>query len=367
MKLRIPGPTPVPQEVADAGAAEMINHRGPEFAALIERITQRVKRVYGTENDLLTLTTSGSGGMEAAVVNHISPGDRVLVVTTGVFGKRFLQLVETYGGVAQELAFEYGTAADPQRIDEALASDGDIRAVLITHNETSTGATNVGLPEVGRIVRDRDRLLIVDAISSLSSIPVEVDAWNLDVVVTGSQKGWMVAPGLAFVSVNERAWEVQRHCSQPRFYFDLQRAKDSLAAGQTPWTPALPLFFQMDRALDLMFEEGLDNIYARHERLARMTRDGVRALGLELFAAEGVESNTVTAVRVPEGIDGGALLATARTEFDTVFAGGQAELSGKIIRFGHLGFVTEDDVAAGLRALEGTLAKLGHRVSAGGP
>ena len=367
VKLRIPGPTPVPQEVAEAGAAEMINHRGPEFAALIERITQRVKRVYGTENDLLTLTTSGSGGMEAAVVNHISPGDRVLVVTTGVFGKRFLQLVEAYGGVAQELAFEYGTAADPQRIDEALASDGDIRAVLITHNETSTGATNVDLPEVGRIVRERDRLLIVDAISSLSSIPVAVDAWDLDVVVSGSQKGWMVAPGLAFVSVSERAWEAQRRCSQPRFYFDLQRAKDALAVGQTPWTPALPLFFQLDRALDLMFEEGLDNIYARHERLARMTRDGVLALGLELFAAEGVESNTVTAVRVPEGIDGGALLATARDEFDTVFAGGQAELSGKIFRFGHLGFVTEDDVAAGLRAIEGTLAKLGRRVPAGNP
>lgn len=361
MNLRIPGPTPVPDEVAQAGAAEMINHRGPEFAALSARITDRVKQVFQTENDVLTLTTSGSGGMEAAVVNHISPGDRVLCVTVGVFGKRFLQLLNTYGAQVQELAFEFGTAADPNRIDEALAKDPDIRAVFITHNETSTGVTNVGLKDVGSAVRGRDRLLIVDAISSLSSIPVPVDAWNLDVVVSGSQKGWMVAPGLAFVSVNERGWEAASRAKTPRFYFDLKRHKDSLAQGQTPWTPAVSIYFQMDKALDLMFAEGLDNIYARHERLARMTRDGVRAMGLELFASEGVESNTVTAIKVPVGIEGGAITRTARTDFDTVFAGGQGELTGKIVRFGHLGYVTEADVRAGLDALAQTLAKLGFK------
>jgi aspartate aminotransferase-like enzyme len=364
VNLRIPGPTPVPVEVAQAGAAEMINHRGPEFAAMAARITDRVKTVFQTQNDVLTLTTSGSGGMEAAVVNHISPGDKALVVTVGVFGKRFLQLVSTYGADVQELAFEFGTAADPNRIDEALAKDPDIRAVFITHNETSTGVTNVGLQQVGSVVRGRDRLLIVDAISSLSSIPVPVDAWNLDVVVSGSQKGWMVAPGLAFVSVNERAWEASARAKTPRFYFDLKRHKDSLAQGQTPWTPAVSIYFQMDKALDLMFAEGLDNIYARHERLARMTRDGVRALGLELFASEGVESNTVTAIKVPAGIEGGAITKTARTDFNTVFAGGQGELAGKIVRFGHLGYVSEDDVRAGLEALEQTLAKLGFRSGA---
>ncbi|MEZ4501462.1 MAG: alanine--glyoxylate aminotransferase family protein [Dehalococcoidia bacterium] len=361
MNLRIPGPTPVPDEVAQAGAAEMINHRGPEFAALAARITDRVKTVFQTQNDVLTLTTSGSGGMESAVVNHISPGDKVLCVTIGVFGKRFLQLLNTYGADVQELAFEFGTAADPNRIDEALAKDPDIRAVFITHNETSTGVTNVGLKDVGSVVRGRDRLLIVDAISSLSSIPVPVDEWNLDVVVSGSQKGWMVAPGLAFVSVNERAWEASERAKTPRFYFDLKRHKDSLATGQTPWTPAVSIYFQMDKALDLMFAEGLDNIYARHERLARMTRDGVRALGLELFASEGVESNTVTAIKVPAGIDGGAITKTARADFNTVFAGGQGELSGKIVRFGHLGYVNEADVKAGLEALEQTLAKLGFK------
>jgi aspartate aminotransferase-like enzyme len=358
VNLRIPGPTPVPDEVAQAGAAAMINHRGPEFAALMKRITDRVQQVYQTQNDVLTLTTSGTGGMEAAVVNFVSPGDKVLVVTIGEFGGRFLQLARTYGADAQELAFEQGTAADPNQIDDALAKDPDIRAVLITHNETSTGVTNVALNEVGRVVRGRDRLLLVDAISSLSSVPVETDNWQLDVVISGSQKGWMVAPGLAFVSVNERAWEAFERCKTPRFYFDLGRAKKSAANGETPWTPAVSIFFQMDRALDLMFAEGLDNIYARHAKLGRMTRDGVRAMGLELFAAEGVESNTVTAIRVPEGVNGSAWLKTARDDFHTVFAGGQGSLSGKIVRFGHLGFVNEADIKAGLEALEGSLRQV---------
>lgn len=364
MNLRIPGPTPVPQEVAQAGAAEMINHRGPEFAAMIARITAGLKQVFQTEHDVLTLSASGTGAMEAAVVNHVSPGDKVLVVTVGVFGKRFVELVNTYGGQPQELAFEFGTAADVNRVDQALAADPDIRAVLVTHNETSTGVTNVQLREIAQAAHDRDCLVIVDAISSLSSIPCPVDEWGLDVVTSGSQKGWMVAPGLAFVSVNERAREAQERCTTPRFYFDLARAKRSLDAGQTPWTPAVSVFFQLDRAIELMLAEGIDNIYDRHRRLARMTRDGVKALGLELFAAEGVESDTVTAIKVPQGIDGRQLLTTARTEFGTVFAGGQGPLSGQIVRFGHLGYVSEDDVRAGLQALEGALATLGHRAPA---
>ena len=359
MNLRIPGPTPVPREVAEAGAREMINHRGPEFAKLIGRTTEGVRRVFGTTSDILTLSASGTGGMEAAVVNHVSPGDRVLVVTIGVFGKRFVDIVGAYGGVPQVIECDYGTAADPNQIDQALAADPAIRAVLITHNETSTGTTNVVLPQIAEAVRRHDRLLIVDAISSLSSIPVDVDGWGLDVVVSGSQKGWMVGPGLAFVSVSERAWAQQERCTTPRFYFDLLRAKKSLESGQTPWTPAIPLLFQLDAALELMFAEGMDAIYERHRRLARMTRDGVRALGLELLASEGVESDTVTAIRVPDGVDASALLRVAREQYDTVFAGGQGPLSGKIVRFGHLGYVTEEDVRAGLDALEGALRTVG--------
>lgn len=357
MNLRIPGPTPVPQEVAQAGAAEMINHRGPEFAAILARCTDGLKRVYQTQSDVLALTASGTGGMEAAVVNHISPGDRVLVVTIGVFGKRFVQLVNAYGGEPVEMAFEFGTAAEPERIDEALRQDGSIRAVLVTHNETSTGVTNP-LREIGEVVRRHDRLLIVDAISSLSSVEVDMDGWGLDVVVSGSQKGWMIAPGLAFVGVSERAWEAQERCTTPRFYFDLKRAKSSAASGQTPWTPAVSLFFQLDHALGMMFDEGLDAIYERHHRLAEMTRQGVQAMGLRLFAQEGFRSDTVTSILPPEGVNGDDIRKVAREQYDTVFAGGQADLKGRIFRFGHLGYVTEEHVQAGLDALEASLKAL---------
>ena len=359
MNLRTPGPIPVPPEVVEAGTAEMINHRGPEFAALIGSVTAGLKEIYRTESDVLTLSASGTGGVEAAIVNHVSPGDRVLVVTIGVFGERFVELVRAYGGEPVHLAFDYGTVADPNRIDEALAADGDIRAVCVTHNETSTGATNP-LEEIARAVKGRDRLLIVDAISSLSSIPVETDGWDLDVVVSGSQKGWMVAPGLAFVSVSERAWEVQERCTTPRVYLDLRLAKGSLESGQTPWTPAVSLFFQLDRALQLLQEEGLEAVWERHRRTAERVRDAVQDLGFELFAAEGGRSDTVTAMLPPDGIAADELRAVARSEFQTVFAGGQRSMGGKILRFGHLGRLSEDDVQGALGALEGSLAKLGH-------
>jgi aspartate aminotransferase-like enzyme len=338
----------------------MINHRGPEFADIIARVTEGAKQVYQTSNDVLILSTSGTGGMEAAVVNHVSPGDKVLVVTIGVFGKRFLELVQTYGGQPTELAFEFGTAADPERIDAALAADPALKTVLVTHNETSTGTTNP-LKEIGEVVRKHDRLLIVDAISSLSSIPVETDAWGLDVVVSGSQKGWMVAPGLAFVSMSPRAWEAQARCTTPRFYFDLLKAKNSAERGQTPWTPAVSLFFQLDKAIQMLFDEGMPNVYERHHRLAEKVRNGLQGMGLELFSAEGHRSDTVTAVKVPEGVDGTLITKTARTEFDTVLAGGQAGLAGKIFRFGHLGLVTDQDVDDGLRAVAQTMERLGYK------
>ena len=363
MNLRTPGPIPVPQEVAEAGTAAMINHRGPEFAELIAELTVGLKHVYRTDNDVLVLTTSGTGGLEAAVVNHIQAGDRVLVVTIGVFGERFLELVRVFGGDAVHLEFEYGSAADPARIDEALAADGDIRAVLVTHNETSTGVTNP-LEEIARAVRRHDRLLIVDAISSLSSVPLETDAWGLDVVVSGSQKGWMVAPGLAFVSVSERAWAAQERCTTPRMYLDLRRAQRSFENGQTPWTPAISLLFQLRRAITLLRDEGIEAVWARHQSTAATVRAGLGELGLELFAAEGARSDTVTAIRPPEGVAADAIRAIARSDFATIFAGGQASLRGQILRFGHLGYTSEDDVRGALEALQGSLAKLGHAAPA---
>ena len=364
MNLRLPGPTPVPPEVVKAGSADMINHRGPEFAALIEATTEGVRRVYATTNDLFILSASGSGGMEAAVVNHVHPDEQVLVVTIGVFGQRFVQICEAFGARPTELAFEFGTAADVNQIDEALQANPNIRTVLITHNETSTGTTNVFLPDVAQVVHNHDCLLIVDAVSSLSSVPCPVDEWELDVVVSGSQKGWMTAPGLSFVSVSDRAWERAAHNPTPRFYFDLQKAKDYLETGQTPWTPTISVFYQLEQGLQMMFEEGLENVYQRHRDLARMTREAVRGMGLELFAGEGLESDTVTAVKIPEGMDGIEFLRVARDEFDTVFAGGQGSMRGQIFRFGHLGYVTPDHIEAGLAAVRGTLERLGHPIPA---
>ncbi|MCH2658078.1 MAG: alanine--glyoxylate aminotransferase family protein [Dehalococcoidia bacterium] len=358
LNLRIPGPTPVPDSVAQAGAADMINHRGPEFADLINRSTTQLKQVFETKNDLFILTASGTGGMEAAVANHVNAGEKVLVVTVGVFGKRFVEIVRVFGGNPIELDFEFGRAADPNRIEEILNQHSDIRVVMITHNETSTGVTNNDLEVVSGICKSHDCLLIVDAISSLSSIPVRTDEWELDVVISGSQKGWMTAPGLAFISCSEKAWEKSAQVSSPRFYFDLLKAKDYLAMGQTPSTPAVSVMFQLDKALEIMFDEGLQNIYARHHRHAQVTRDGIRALGLELFAEEGSESDTVTSVRVPDSIDGLEFLEIARSQYGTVFAGGQGALKGQIFRFGHLGFVTDEHIQQGLSAIEKTLHKL---------
>ena len=362
MNLRIPGPTTVPAEIAQAGAADMINHRGPEFAAMLERTTAGVKQVYQTKNDVMTLTSSGTGAMEAAVVNVMAPGEETLVISIGEFGDRLINLVKTYGGKGTELKFDQGLAADMNQIEAALKANRNIKLVLITHNETSTGVTQPILAELSKLVHSMDGLLIVDAISSLSSVPVKVDEWDLDVVLSGSQKGWMTAPGLAFVSMNERAWaKADANTGQPRFYFDLRRHLESAKSGQTPWTPAVSVWFQLDRALTMMFAEGMDNVYERHHRLATMTRNGVKAMGLSLLATEGIESDTVTAIRLPEGVDGQKLLKVAQDQFNTVFAGGQGSLRGKIIRFGHLGWVHEPDITAGLDALRGSLAEVGYK------
>ena len=322
-----------------------------------------MRKVYQTSNDLATLTASGSGAMESAVVNFTAPDDHSLVVSIGNFGDRFASLVKVYGGELTKQEYQPGQAADLNRIEEALKADPAIRTVFITHNETSTGVTNPILPDLAKLVHEHDALLVVDAISSLSSIEVETDAWDLDVVLSGSQKGWMVAPGLAFVSVNERGWAraAETAPKQPRFYFDLKRHTDSLASGQTPWTPAVSLFFQLDKALEIMFAEGLENIFARHHRIGAMVRDGVRGMGLELLADEGVESDTVTAFWVPEGVNGSAVSKYAREQLGTVFAGGQGSLTGKIMRFGHLGAMTDQDIQAGLDALREALKQNGFQ------
>ena len=358
VNLRIPGPTPVPDEVLQAMAKQMINHRGPEFKELMNDVTAKLKTVFQTKNDVLTLTAAGTGGLEAAIVNTLSPGDKVLATSIGVFGDRFTKIAQTYGADVTPLNFEWGKAADVNAIRKALQADPKIKAVLVTQNETSTGVTN-DLAAICPVVKEFDKLLLVDAISGLGAIDLPVDKWHCDVTVTGSQKAWMVPPGLTMVSVSEEAWQAHAEAKMPRFYFDFSKAKSNLEKGQTPWTPAVSIIFALQVALDMILKEGLANVFARHIRVAKAARDGIKSLGLSLFADERYVSETVTPVVAPPGLDVKAMLKILREAHQVVLAGGQQDLSGKIFRIGHLGWVTEKDIAGVISALKVALPQAG--------
>ena len=354
MQLRIPGPTPCPPQALEAMGRQMINHRGGEFGKILNSITGKLKQAFQTKGDVFVLTGSGTGGLEAAVVNTLSPGDKVLSLANGFFGERFAEIAEEYGAEVIHLDFEWGKAVDPDAVEKALKAYGDIKAVLATHNETSTGMTN-NLKEISAIAKKFDKLILVDAISSLGCINLPTDDWNCDIVVTASQKGWMVPPGLAMVSVSGKAWQAHAQAKMPRYYWDFSKAKDFLQKGQTPWTPAVSVFYALDVTLDLMLREGLDNVFARHARVARMARNGVKSLGLSLFPDEKYASNTVTAVNAADKIDVPKLIQTLQKEYEVILAGGQQKLSGKIFRIGHLGLVYEDDIKLVLETLKKAL------------
>jgi len=356
MQLRIPGPTPCPPQALEAMGRQMINHRGGEFSKILNSITGKIKQVFQTKGDVFVLTASGTGGLEAAVVNTLSPGDKVLSLANGFFGDRFADLAEEYGAEVIRLNFEWGKSVSPDAIEKALKANGNIKAVLVTHNETSTGVTN-DIKEISAVVKKFDKLLLVDAISSLGCINLPADNWNCDIVVTASQKGFMVPPGLAMVSVNEKAWQAHAKARMPHYYWDFSRAKDFLQKGQTPWTPAVSIFYALDVTLDLMLREGLDNIFARHARVAQTARNGVKSLGLSLFPDEKYASNTVTAVNAADKIDVSQLTKILREEYEVIIAGGQEKLSGKIFRIGHLGLVYENDIKSVLEALNKALPR----------
>ncbi len=361
LNLRIPGPTPVPDDILQAVAHPMVNHRGKEFAGIIERIAAKLKDFFVTTHDVMVLSCSGTGGLEAAVVNTLSPGDKVLAVTIGAFGERLATIAEVYGAQVTALPYDWGQVARADDVRKALKDDSEIKAVLITHNETSTGVTNP-LAQIAEVVREFDKLLIVDAVSSLGAIPCETDAWGLDCVVTGSQKGWMVPPGLAFACLSDRGWKAYEQARMPRFYFDLGKHRDAQAKGQTPFTPAMPIFFGLDIALERMALEGMEAIFTRHKKAGALTRDGVKSLGLELLCQdERCASDTVTAVKCPEGIDVSKLRSLMEDEYNTVLAGGQGKLSGKIFRIGHLGLVSDHDIKETLGALGEALRSLGYK------
>jgi aspartate aminotransferase-like enzyme len=338
----------------------MINHRGPQFAQILGDVTAKLKQLFQTKADVFLLTGSGTGGLEAAIVNTLSPGDKVLSVSVGVFGERFATLAGQFGAEVMPLRFEWGKAADADAVRQALKAEPKIKAVLVTHNETSTGVTN-DLEAISSAVKEFDKLLLVDAISSLGSINLPVDDWHCDVVVTASQKGWMVPPGLAMVSVSQEAWQAHAKAKMPRFYWDFTKAKNYLEKGETPWTPVVSVVFAFAVALDMMLKEGLPNIIARHGRVAQAARNGIKSLGLSLFAEESHASNTVTAVAASNGLDPKKMNKILREEHQVILSGGQQKLDGKIFRIGHLGWVNEDDVKAVISAIKVVLPQAGFR------
>ncbi len=361
--LRIPGPTPIPPRVAEALARPMINHRGPEFAAILGRVTESLQYFFQTKQPVLGFPSAGSGAMEAAIVNSFSPGDEVLAVSIGVFGNRLAKVADVFGLKVTRLDVSWGQAVDPAAVAAALGALPGARGVLVTHNETSTGVTN-DIAAIAHAVRSQrdDVLLIVDAVSSLSCVELRMDEWDLDVVFTGSQKGWMVPPGLAMIGVSERAWAAAERATLPRFYWDFQAARSSLAKGQTPYTPPVNIYMGLDVALDQMRAEGREAVFARHHRIGELVRSRARTMGLQLFADPAHTSDTVTAIRVPEGVTAKALTSAMREREGVVLAGGQDRLEGQIFRIGHLGYVHEPEIIACMDALERQLVQLGYRM-----
>ncbi len=356
-QLRIPGPTPLPERVTRAMARPMVDHRGPEFAAILAEIMAGAKRVFKTSSDLVLLTSSGTGGLESAVANLVSPGDEVVVALCGNFGERFAALASAYGADVVRLEFEWGQPVEADDLAHVLERHPKAKLLLLTHNETSTGLTNP-LRDLARVGRDAGRVVVVDGVSSISSIEIETDAWGIDVAVSGSQKGWMAPPGLALVSVSPRAWEMQAHARAPRYYFDWKEAKTWADKGMTPFTTAVSVAFALQEGIRMLEEEGLANVYERHARLARATQAGVEALGFRLFARDGFRSNTVTAALPPDGLNVDAFRKLLHDKHSVVIAGGQAKMAGKMIRVGHLGAVAEGDVIQVLWAMEQALEEL---------
>jgi aspartate aminotransferase-like enzyme len=363
--LRIPGPTSLPPSVREAGARQMINHRGPEFAAMLGRILEGMKPYFGTTSDVAVITTAGSGGLEAAIVNTLSPGDRVLAVSIGSFGDRFAKIAGIYGADVTKLDAEWGYAADGAEIRERLRAAPGTKAVLLTHNETSTGVMNP-IGQLAAAIREEspETLILVDSVSGLGAVPFEMDAWGVDVVVTGSQKAWMSAPGLAMIAASARGWAAMETARMPRFYLDLRAHRDSAASGQTPFTPAVAVVFQVDEGLRLMAAEGMANVFARHETCAAAARAGLVALGFELLADQRFASRTVTAARLPEDFDWKPFNGDLKAR-GLVLAGGQGKLSGKIFRLGHLGSVTLDEILGAIGTLEIVSIEHGRPVEPG--
>ncbi|MGQ3685653.1 MAG: pyridoxal-phosphate-dependent aminotransferase family protein [Candidatus Loosdrechtia sp.] len=362
--LFTPGPTMVPSEVALAEAQPMIHHRTPQFSQIFYELSEELKYLFQTKSgDVFTLMSSGTGAMEACVANVLSSGDKALVVISGKFGERWAELCKCFGIETITLNVENGKAVNPVDIEAALKETSGIKAVFTTQCETSTGVVH-DIKSISSMVKKQGALIIVDAITGIGVHPFLMDEWDIDVAITGSQKGCMMPPGLAFVCVGSSAWDVIDKTDLPRYYWDFRKMRKELKNKTTPFTPAVSLVMAMKTAVDMIKKEGLENVWKRHARLAHATREGARALGLELFAGE-YSSNVLTAINAPDGIDVEKIIKKLRDETGVTFTGGQDELKGKIIRIGHMGYVNDFDTIVAIAALEKGLYEAGFPVELG--
>ncbi len=359
-RLRLPGPTAVPERVRQATALPVLNHRGPEFKAMLAECQQRLKPIFGTAHDVLTFPGSGTAMMEAALANILSPGDAILIVVAGQFGDRFVSIAKAYGAEVDTVEVEWGGALDAGRVAERL-KQRTYRAVVMVHSESSTGVA-YDIAAVGAVVRDTPALLVVDSVSGLVGIEMKMDAWGADIVVSASQKSLMCPPGIGLAAIGAKAWKaINRDGRVPSFFIDFRRAKASLDKGETPFTPPVTLVYGLLEALRMIDEEGLANVQKRHSRLASGLRAGVRALGVELYNQPNTSSATVVAMKVPQGLEGGAIVQHMREHYRTVIAGARhPSQTGKVFRIGTMGMVSETDIITDLRHLEGTLKDLGR-------
>lgn len=362
--LMIPGPTTVPPSVMAATAEPMFGHRTRDFQDMYRDIVAKLRQVFQTKNEVFVITSSGTGGMESAVANTVSPGDKVLTLVGGKFGERWTELATAYGAEVVEVNFTWGTNIDLQVVKEKLSQHPDLKVVFATQNETSTGVVN-DIEALGQLVAQTPALLVVDGVSGVGGIEIKTDQWQVDILTTGSQKSFMLPPGLAIQSVSPKAWAVIENNKSPRYYFDLVKARKSYAKWNTPYTPAVSLFVGLNKALDMIMQEGLDNVYARHKKLRDATRAAVRALGLKLMADDACASPVITAVYAPEGMGSDDLRKVLTDEFGITFAGGQAQLKNKIFRIAHMGFADKMDVMIAISGLEMALARVGYPVELG--
>ncbi|MEL6496788.1 MAG: alanine--glyoxylate aminotransferase family protein [Cyanobacteria bacterium J06623_7] len=357
--LMIPGPTPVPEKVLISLGKHPIGHRSGDFSKVIAEINENLKWLHQTKNEVLSLNVSGTGAMEAGMINFLSPGDRVLVGVNGKFGDRWAQICEVFGIQTERISSDWGTPLDPEEFRSKLEADTnkEIKAVVITHSETSAGVLN-DLETINKYVKAHgEALIIVDAVTSLGAYNLPIDDWSLDVVASGSQKGYMIPPGMGFLAVSDKAWQAYETSKFPRFYMDLGKYKKANAKNSTPFTPPINLMFGLQTALQIMQREGLENIFARHLRLTQATRAAAKAMGLNLLAPDDAASTAVTAIKTD---DAEAIRSTMRQKYDIALAGGQDHLKGKIFRVGHLGFISDRDVLMTVSCLEATLTELGH-------